>query len=566
MKKKGILSFFRSNKVNLSGPMDPDEVFLDSSNLPQFDTFQFEGRIETPISKDTIVLLAIFFLTIAFIFLYRVGNLQIVHGAVYADQSEDNRLSHILIFPERGVIYDRNSVELAWNIPGEEEAVPSRAYIQKPGLSHILGYVSYPLADNKGVYYSTEYIGNDGIELQYNHILNGEGGLMIVETDALYSVQSENVVQLPKDGDDITLTIDSRVQSKMFEFMVELADEKDFQGGSGVIMNIHNGEILAMTNFPEYNSAILSEGEDADTIARYVQDINTPFLNRAVAGNYTPGSIVKPVVVLGALQENVISPQKNILSTGSISIDNPYNPELKTVFTDWKAHGWVDAKKALAVSSNVYMYVIAGGYQDQRGLGIERLEKYVRMFGLGGPTGVDIPGEAKGVIPSPEWKKIAFDGDDWRIGDTYNTAIGQYGFQVTPIQMARAIGAIAADGVMQTPHVVLNETSPGTKVDVDDIHLRTVRQGMRQAVTSGTAQGLNVPQVLVAAKTGTAEVGISKARVNAWIVGFFPYDNPKYSFAIMMEKGPRDNLVGGLYVMRQMLDWMEAETPEYLES
>ncbi|MCK5027626.1 MAG: hypothetical protein KAS07_04355, partial [Candidatus Pacebacteria bacterium] len=408
--------------------IDPDEIFLDSRNLPEFDTYQFEGRIVKSLPKMAIVLLGVFFVLVVCIFLWRVGMLQIVHGNDYGDISENNRLSHTYLFPERGVIFDVNHNLISWNVLSEKE-FSSRAYATTSGLSHVLGYVKYPQADSDGNYYKTEYTGDAGVEKTYNTKLNGKNGLKIIERNALLEIESENIIDPPTDGEDITLTIDVRVQTKLYSFIKDLAYEKEFKGGTGIIMNVNSGAVLALTSYPEYNSTIISNGEDAETIAQYAVDENKPYLNRAISGRYTPGSIVKPFVAIGALNEGVITPEKSILSTGKLVVQNPWNPELSTVFTDWKAHGWVDVRDALAVSSNVYFYEVGGGFEPdgQEGIGIAKIERYVRMFGLGETSGIDIPGEVDGVIPNPQWKADNFDGEDWRIGDTYNTAIGQYG-------------------------------------------------------------------------------------------------------------------------------------------
>jgi len=275
---------------------------------------------------------------------------------------------------------------------------------------------------------------------------------------------------------------------------------------------------------------------------------------------------VKPYVAVGALNEHLITPEKKILSTGSITIKNPYNPELSSVFNDWKAHGLVNVKDALAVSSNVYFYEVGGGFENQKGLGITLLEKYIRAFGIGEKTNIIGIDDVDGVVPNPKWKADNFDGEEWRLGDTYHTAIGQYGFQVTPIQMARAVAAVANDGILVTPKLTIDQKtdSKNLSIDVDKNVMRVVRDGMRQGVTSGIAQGLNLSYVKVAAKTGTAELGSRKQYVNSWITGFFPYDNPRYSFAVVMEKGPQSNLTGAVFVMRNLFEWMKLEAPEYL--
>ena len=546
--------------------MEPDEIFLDSKNLQNFDRQQFEGRIERPISKKTIWLLGILFLFIVGIFGVRLVYLQIEKGAEYFKRSQNNILEKTIIFTGRGIIYDRNKVELAWN-KNSGNQIPTRAYLS-PGFSHLLGYVSYPTADASGNFWQGDFQGKDGLEKEYNDSLKGVNGSKIIETDALGKIYSENIVDAPQQGADLTTTIDSRIQTELFTLIKNLSEAKNFTGGSGVIMNAQNGEIITTTSFPEYDSEILSLGKDATVINGYFTDKRKVFLDRDISGLYTPGSIVKPFFALGALNEKVIDPNTKILSTGSISIPNPYFPGQKSVFKDWRVNGWVNMTQAIAVSCDVYFYEIGGGYQNQKGLGIANLEKYAELFGFGDKTGIDLPGEKEGIIPSPEWKILNFKGDPWRIGDTYHTAIGQYGFQVTPMEMARAVGAIANDGKLLTPHLVLNDAVKAnqiTTLNLNKSYFDIVQEGMREAVTTGTAISLNVPYVELAAKTGTAQLGVAKNKVNSWVIGFFPYENPKYAFAIMMEAGPNTNDIGASSVMRQLLDWMSVNTPEYFK-
>ena len=223
---------------------------------------------------------------------------------------------------------------------------------------------------------------------------------------------------------------------------------------------------------------------------------------------------------------------------------------------------------AIAVSSDVYFYVVGGGFEDQRGIGIGNIEKYMRLFGFG-----EVPGDndffgAAGVIPNPEWKEANFNGDAWRVGNTYHTAIGQYGFQVTPLQAVRAIAAIANGGKLLAPRLVRDaDEQPDYKViPIEPSSFGIVRDGMRMGVTEGTASGLALSGVSLAAKTGTAELGTQKRYVNSWVVGFFPAQKPRYAFAVMMERGPRGNTVGATYVMRQFLEWMSVYAPEYLKA
>jgi penicillin-binding protein 2 len=223
-------------------------------------------------------------------------------------------------------------------------------------------------------------------------------------------------------------------------------------------------------------------------------------------------------------------------------------------------------RRALAVSSDVYFYEIGGGFEDQPGLGIARLNAYFSLFGFGENDEKGFWGGPAGVVPSISWKEKVFPGDPWRVGDTYFTAIGQYGFQVTLVQVMKALAALANDGIYMSPTIIKSATSSpvlGTALSIDPVNLKIVREGMRQGVTLGTASGLDVPYVEVAAKTGTAELGVSKAFVNSWVTGFFPYKNPRYAFVVMMERGPRANVFGATYVMRQLFDWMHIYTPKY---
>jgi len=553
--------------------IDPDEVLLDASNLPSFDTDQFEGRLERPIGKRALFFLSTIFLLLGAGFLFRLFDLQVVNGSEYKNLSENNTLSHIPIFPERGVIYDRNNLLLAWNESADDDQeFPDRVYRALDGIAHVVGYVSYPKKDSSGRYYELEFTGKAGIEREYQNDLSGNIGTKISETDVHGNVTSESLMQPPENGTNITLTIDAELTSALYGYIHDLARDIGFQGGAGVIIGVHTGKILALTSYPEYDPNVISAGTDSAAIKSAFQNARLPFLNRAISGLYTPGSTVKPFFGVAALAENIISPTKKILSTGSISIPNPYNPDLKTVFNDWKAHGWVDVREALAVSSNVYFFEVGGGYEDQPGLGIERLEKYARMFGLGEATDIDLPGEVEGIIPNQKWKEENFPDDPWRIGDTYNTAIGQYGFQITPLQLARADAAIANGGTLVVPHLLEmkgdlpyeGKIVEGTlSVPAEDMQI--VREGMRLGVTEGISQALSLPFVKVAAKTGTAEVGAAKIYANSWISGFFPYENPHYAFAVVMERGPRSNTRGAVFTMRSLLEWMAMNRPEYLK-
>lgn len=566
-KTKKSLNLFRQTGKKYRD-INPEDIFMDSTNLPGFEEYRLEGRIEKPMGEQTFLVVKIVLALLILTLFAKLWVLGIKQGAIYAQISEHNRLEQTLIFANRGVIYDRNMRELATNAVKEGDSdFAGRLYLPIKGLAHVVGYLKYPLFDRAGVYYEEHYRGRDGVERAYDNVLSGVNGLKLKETNVFGEATSESIVQKPEDGHPIVLSIDSRLTGRLYSAMESLSKDKGFVGGAAVLMDVRSGEIIAMTSFPEYDQNMLTSGKDQRAINFFINNPSKPFLNRAIGGLYTPGSILKPMVALAALNEKLISPGKQILSTGSITVPNPYNPSQPSVFKDWKAHGWTDMKEALAVSSDTYFYSIGGGFGDQKGLGITALDRYFQLFALTERTGIELLGEVEGVIPTPEWKKNKFNGEIWRLGDTYITAIGQYGTQITPINAARFTAAIANGGNVLTPSLVLggNLESAARVIQFSDEDWKVVRAGMSDSVTYGTSVGLNVPFVQVAAKTGTAEVGSLNLYVNSWSIGFFPFENPKYAWAVVMEKGPSTNTLGATSVVRQLFDWMAVNAPEYFE-
>jgi penicillin-binding protein 2 len=552
-------------KIKQSKDIDPDEIFLDSQNLPEFNKDQFEGRIEKAISRASINFLSIFFILV-FVFLsYEIYKLQVVEGKDYRDLSENNRLRHSVIFASRGNILDRNDKLIAWNEPQNEDDYSKRIYAKNEGIGNLIGYIKYPKKDKKGFYYELNYSGIDGVEKIFNSKLSGENGTTIVETNALNEIISQNTIYNPKQGESVKLTIDLELQEKLYQNIKEVAQNIGYVGGSGIIMDIYSGEILAITTYPELDSNKLTIG-DEEYIKQINQDPANPFLSRATSGLYTPGSIVKPFMAVAALNEGVIDQYTKIVSRGELVVPNPYDPDNPSYFSDFQAYGPVNVKEALAVSSNIYFYVVGGGYEDIDGLGITRIDNYMRKFGFGSPVSGEVSSNMKGTVPNPQWKKENFDGDIWRLGDTYFTSIGQYGFQVTPLQAVRAVASIANGGKLLEPKLSIDSPTIITS-DITDVKpwvFQIVREGMRQAVTEGRIRSLDFPFVEVAAKTGTAELGVLKNKINSSLIGFFPYDNPKYAFAIVMERGDAVNLVGGVAVMKPLFEWMNLYRQEYL--
>lgn len=362
--------------------INPDEIFVDSENIPNFDIYQFEGRLEKPIAKPTFAAIGICFLLLGILLFSKIIHLQIIKGEVFSQRSKNNYLRSIVIAPARGIIYDRNGRELAWNDFLNDENGPKigRAYVNMPGSAHVLGYV--------GIGPGGRVIGIDGVEKKYENILGGIPGTKLIETDSKNEIKSESILEPPESGKSIRLTIDAKLQSQFYKILESVIQERGFGGGAGVILDVKTGEILALTSFPEYNSQVLSRGQPEDIIKKYFESPGKPFVNRAISGLYAPGSIIKPLIALASLNEKVISPDKQIFSSGSISLPNPFFPDKPNVFYDWKAHGWVDLRRAIAVSSNVYFYTVGGGYEDIKGLGINKIEKYADLFNFGQKTNI----------------------------------------------------------------------------------------------------------------------------------------------------------------------------------
>ncbi len=580
----------------------PEEIFLDSTNLADFNVGAFEGRVERPVANRAIYTVGAVFILFAFAFAFRAFSLQVAQGATYADISINNTLSRSVIFSTRGIMYDRAGRELAWNetpiavststeslrdgisatnaststdvlaesrVSDTGSTFALRKYTITPGLSHVLGFVQYPKADAGGKWWREEYTGVSGLELAYDARLAGENGSRLIEADALGHIERENIVSPAVHGEDLYLSIDSDVQSKLNTVLATHAQTMGFKGGAAVIMDVHTGELLALTSFPEYDNQAYTDG-NSEIVRATAQNPRSPMLNRAVGGLYTPGSIVKPVFAIAALQEGIISPEKSILSTGKLVLPNPYHPENPSIFRDWAVHGWVDMRTAIAVSSDEYFYTIGGGFQGQRGLGIAKIDEYARLFGMEEKTGIDLKGEVEGVIPTPQWKERIFGEDDpWRIGNTYHTSIGQFGFLMTPLQAVRFTAAIANGGKLLKPQLLASSTAEYREINIPEAYFQVAREGMRMAVTSdrhdATVKSLNIGGIRISAKTGTAQLGHNNEFMNSWSVGYWPAENPRFAYAVVLEKAPAGTNSGAAPGLQPFFYWLIANHPEYIE-
>jgi len=414
-------------------------------------------------------------------------------------------------------------------------------------LSHVLGYtgkVNDSDLERYGPSYSLiDYIGKAGVEISWEKELKGESGIKKVEVDALgreKKVISESPAQ---DGKNLILSIDYDLQKKSEQILLnQLAAAKIAERAVVIIMDPNNGELLSLISLPSYDNTMFARGITVEEYNKLANEQDKPLFNRAISGEYPSGSTVKMIVAATALQEKIISEQTTINSVGGIKVNQWF-------FPDWLAggHGITDVRKALAWSVNTFFYYIGGGYEDFVGLGADRLAKYMRLFGLGTETGIDLPNESTGFVPSKEWKEKVRN-ESWYIGDTYHLAIGQGDLLVTPLQNANWTAVFANRGTLYQPHVVKAILSNNDKTIesvapkiirqnmVDSYNLEVVRQGMRQVVVSGSAQKLQSLPVEAAAKTGTAQWGTDKTP-HAWFTAFAPYKNPEIVVTVLVEEG-----------------------------
>lgn len=445
----------------------------------------------------------------------------------------------------------------------------SRRYPFSESVSHVLGYVGRvtreELSQNKKFAF-TDVVGRDGIEAQYDADMQGSPGRKLIEVNAKGIFERERLIDPPKTGINIELALDAELQKAAFEIFSRMAANAGAKAGAVVALDPRDGAVRALFSYPSFDNNVFTAVPDNVKIKSILSDSRFPLLNRAISSTYPSGSTIKPIIASAALEEKVIDEKRKIFDEGFISIPNPYFPGQATIFRGVKPLGWVDLRHAIARSSNIYFYTVGGGYKDIGGLGITRIKKYTNLFGLGTKLGIDLPGEVAGFIPGPEWKKQNVKTDPlWRLGDTYNTSIGQGYVNVTPLQLTAAIAAIANGGMLWKPRVlasflderkeVMRKTEPEI-IRKDLVHsetLRIVREGMRLSVTDGLAVFLNDLPMTSAAKSGTAEIG-EKNKTHAWFTVFAPYENPEIVLTIFVEKGGGGSTVA-MPIAKEILRW-----------
>lgn len=447
------------------------------------------------------------------------------------------------------------------NLPGVVIAKkPIREYLQVTRLGPVLGYVGKVTPqdlEQHPDYKSSYEIGQEGLESYYEENLRGTAGAFEVEVDSKGRQQRQLSITGPLPGNNLILNIDVDLEEKMTDVLAAQVEAADSPAGAMVALNPKNGQILALASYPTFDNNIFTSRDIDEEYAKLVNDPAKPMFNRAIAGTYPSGSIIKPFVAAAGLQEGIITANTTINDPGEIKVGS-------WVYPDWKVHGLVDVRKAIAESCNVFFYSVSGGWDKIKGLGIEKLKDYLLKFGFEENSGIDLPGEAKGLVPGPEWKEKN-KKEIWYLGDTYHLGIGQGDFLITPLQMAVATASIANGGELLKPQIVAKITNKDGQVIqefpkevktadlINPDYLQVVREGMRQAVTTGSARRLSDLPVTAAAKTGTAQFG-NEGKTHAWMTTFAPYNDPQIVVVTVIEEGGEGYQTAGP-VTFDILNW-----------
>ncbi|MFC1631598.1 penicillin-binding protein 2 [Candidatus Omnitrophota bacterium] len=463
------------------------------------------------------------------------------------------KISRILGLPQEGLAkqYKRNyalpfipvvvlrdiSKEQAIMLECQESEIPGlvvqtelvRDYQYEQDACHILGYLGL-ISETKLKQYrvyglrATDLVGQGGLEEQFDHSLRGQpGGMQVEVNNRGHQVRVLGSKQ-PQPGLDLHLTIDAQLQ----QTVNKLLEDKT---GSVLVLNPQNGEVLAMVSKPGFAPGLFldtinAKPQASQQLKRILNAAEAPLINRAISGIYPPGSIFKIVTAAAGLETAKILPQKEVLCSGHHKIGDRN-------FPCWNldGHGNLDIASALAFSCNVFFYKLG------LSLGVDNLTYFSRKFGLGQVTGIDLPYEAAGFVPSKSWK-LKTKKERWYDGETANFSIGQGDLLSTPLQVARVVAAVANGGYLIRPHLVKKVG----RVERRDLRLKketwsVIKQGMAQAVSGpgGTAQRADLPGVRWAAKTGTAQASFGRA--HGWFAGFYPLDQPQILVLVFLEYG-----------------------------
>jgi penicillin-binding protein 2 len=657
------------------------------------------------------------------IYIIQLFNYQIIQGSDWSAEAEENRISEISLPTLRGVIFDRNGIILARNVPSYNaiilpaqlpddpgeiqeifrhlsrtlnmpvnlgEITPETPYVpcrSEHGISQIVFYGQtsapyepvkikcnideitamilkeksmdwegvdievesirdYPTGSitssiigflgpisaanqdyyrERGFVANRDKVGYAGIERSYETILSGKPGKRLIEVDVAGQIIRDIRPQIqPIPGQNINLTIDTRLQQASEAILISEIDswnayfrELRITSGVTIAINPQTGEILAMVSYPTYENNRMARVIPTYYYEQLLGDVRDPLLNHAVGAELPAGSVFKLSTAVGALNEEVVTPEQIIQTPGEIVITekfSPNDPGYERSFVDWNRAGFgeLDFLGGIANSSNVYFYKLGGGYKDEipDGLGICRLVTYARALGYGDYPGTELPDEADGQLPSPEWKRLTY-GENWALGDTYIASVGQGFVVATPLQVLMSAATIANDGKLIRPTVIYQITDaegniiqpffPDMKWDITrdpiiDVFndptssggcssklteekttvspwvVEKIQEGMRLAVTSGTLErefeNVTIP---AAGKTGTAEYCDEFALAknlckpgdwptHAWTVAYAPYETPEIAVVAFVYNGGEGASVAGPIVRRVLEAYFEIKS------
>lgn len=438
-----------------------------------------------------------------------------------------------------------------------------RQYTNAAQFSHLVGYVGkVSKADmaRDAYYVPSDTVGRLGIEAYYETTLRGQHGQMTFNTSQAATIQPATA------GDNVVLSLDSATQKALYASVWDVLRESGLVAAAAVAQDPRDGSVMAMVSFPSYDSNIFNgklSQEDADIL---FNNPAYPMLNRIIGGRYNPGSTIKPFIGMVALQEKIMQPTQVVNSDCvSLSIPNPRNPDNPYVYKNWRVDiGPFNLYRAIADSCNIYFFMVGGGYGSFDGLGIERIDTYLRSASADVVLGIDLPGEESGFVPTPDWKYAA-KKEPWYQGDTYNTSIGQGDLLVTPLWINSYVSAIANGGTLWQPRVAsrIVDTRQETlrviasqelgKLPFSSAVIKQMQTAMRYTVTNGTAKLLNDLPVSAAAKTGTAEV-VKGQRINSILTVYAPAENPQIALTVLIE-GSASNQGYALQAARRFLGW-----------
>ncbi|MGD1994226.1 MAG: penicillin-binding protein 2 [Anaerolineae bacterium] len=477
-------------------------------------------------------------------------------------------------------------------LPGiQVEVYPRRQYPYGSLVAQLVGYLGAIPEELEEEYVQADYdpatdqVGYAGVEASMEEWLRGTPGERYQEEDVLgrpVRIIGEEIPAVP--GHNIHLTIDLALQQVTQDALAGALEQLGLRHGVAIAMDPQTGAILSMVSLPTYDNNLFAQGISMADLERLYEDPHRPLLNHAISDNLPPGSIFKIVPAAGALEEGVLTAGTRINCPGEIEVPNRYapnDPALAQPFYCWNrsGHGNLDVVGGLAQSCDIFFYNVGGGYEETEfeGLGPEKLADYARIFGLGGLTGIELPGESAGLVPDPTWKRRTL-GENWSTGDTYNYSIGQGFLQVTPLQMLNIMATTANGGTLYQPQIVHHITDAEGEVvqpfrpvvnrtlPVSDESWDLIHEGLIGAVEYGTAPLAQVEGVRVAGKTGTAQfcddiarqTGICRAGfdqpTHAWFMAYAPAEAPEIAVIVFIYNGGEGSQVA-VPVTQDILDW-----------